>query len=209
MYRYLIIPAFFLISCGGDEIDNSVDFDEFAGQTGQEIQAIDSNLVDTNLVTDTQLERFANGLAGDYDTASLASAHAMDRYSYSTVKKIKFKANYEVDYGKKQKVIPTAAFYYYSFSDSTKTNNAFYNYLDVIAENGESGPVKLNQDMDAIKSPPLFMVVYDTVIISTQYKCEHAENDWGKFQDSLLSAYGKSYRYLINVECGGPLKWKQ
>jgi hypothetical protein len=196
------------MACGADEIDNSVEFDEFAGQTGQEIEAVDSNLVDTNSGEDPQLERFTDGLALDYDTASLISAHAMDRYSYSTVKKIKFKANYEVNYGKTQKVVPSAAFYYYSFPDSAKTNNAFYNYLVVIGENGESGPVKLNQDMDAIKSPPMFMVVYDTVIISAQYKCEHAENDWNKFQDSLLNAYGKTYRYLINIECGGPLTWQ-
>ena len=105
-------------------------------------------------------------------------------------------------------VTPTANFFYYSFADSNKTLNAFYNYLDVMASDGEGGPVKLNEDVKSIKMPPMFMLVYDTIIVSTQYMCEHAENDWKSFQDSVLNTYGKNYKYQIDVACGGPLKWK-
>ena len=203
----MLLPIF--VACNGnEEKTDTIDFEEFAGETGVGTEDSVAIEVDTALDLSTEMGQFIYAMSPDYDTMSSSTFHVMDRFSFSSSKKLKFSAKYEVPYGKSNKVTPTADFYYYSFSDSIKTNNAFYNYLDALAEEGEGGPVKLLQDVEAIKTTPMFMVVYDTVIVSAIYPCEHEENNWDAFQDSLLNIYGKKYRYQIDVSCGGPLIWK-
>jgi hypothetical protein len=46
-------------------------------------------------------------------------------------------------------------------------------------------------------------------MVTLEYSCEHVQNDWKTFKDEIIKIYGKNYRYKIDVECGGPLKWKK
>ena len=112
----------------------------------------------------------------------------------------------DVPYGKTNMVTPKASLFYYTFKDTTATKNAFYNWLDCFGS--DCDVIKLGEDVDAIKTPPMYTLVYDTTIVIVEYLCEHEKNDWGTFQDSLLNKFGKDYRYAINIDCGGPLKWK-
>ncbi|UKN02548.1 hypothetical protein K6119_03335 [Paracrocinitomix mangrovi] len=200
-----------LFACGSEEEQQEVlDFEDFAGETGIEevVDSANTNVeIDTN--DNTGVSELISAMHSKYDTLALEDFHLLDRFGFSQSKKVKFKGNFEVPYGKSTMVKPTAELYYYSFADSNKTNSAFYNYLDGMASEGEGGPVKLNVDVDAIKTPPMFMLVYDTVIVATNYQCEHAKNDWQSFQDSLLNYFGENYRYSFEVDCGGPLKWKE
>jgi hypothetical protein len=202
----LFVPL--MIACAGEEQESDViDADEYLGEIGV---LEDSVEVDTTTLIDlgTNLSKLVNGMSSAYDTTVQENFHLLDRFTFSTSQKIKFVGKEEVPYGKSNMVTPKADFFYYTFADTNKTLNAFYNYLDEMAVEGEGGPVKLNEDVEAIKMPPMFMVVYDTVIVSVKYLCEHEENDWNAFQDSILTIYGKEYRYQIDVDCGGPLKWK-
>jgi hypothetical protein len=198
----------FIVACSGNEEPAEVlDADEFMGETGQ---LIDSVEVNTNEIVDlgSHLGQLIHKMDAEYDTTSNDSFHLLDRFSSSSSLKVQFKGLNEVPYGKSAMVTPKADFFYYTFPDTTKTLNAFYNYLDEMVPEGEGGPVKLNEDVDAVKMAPMFLVVYDTVIVSAKYLCEHEENNWNAFQDSILSVYGSEYRYQIDVDCGGPLKWK-
>lgn len=203
---YCLLP--FLLACSGqDENSNSIDFEDFAGETGAE--EIDSTalLVDTLIDLSTREGRLVHALSSVYDTIVNDDFNSLDRFTFSQSKKLGFKSKHEVPYGKSNKVFPTAKVFYYSFKDTTTTKNAFYNYLDGLSANGEAGAVKINQDMEAIKSPPLLLIVYDTVILSAEYMCEHAKNDWRPFEDSLMNIYGQTYRHKVTIDCGGPLKW--
>lgn len=204
---FLLIPFTFFACNGGDQDGEVINAEDFLGETGQ---IIDSVEIDTTLNIDlgTELSQLVNCLSSTYDTLSQSEFHLLDRFSFSTSQKLAFKGKSEVPYGKSAMVTPKANFFYYTFTDTTKTLSAFYNYLDEMAAEGEGGPVKLMEDVEAIKMPPMFMVVYDTVIVSAKYLCEHESNDWGSFQDSILKVYGSEYRYQIDVDCGGPLKWK-
>lgn len=201
-----ILIVLFAISCR-NEPNETLDFDEFAGDTGL---IEDSLVVTTDSVKSdgTALGELIEAVKSEYDTLTLSEGHPMDRFGYSTSRKVQFKGLNEVPYGKTNMVYPLAKFYYYSFADTNKTLNAFYNYLDVIAEEGEGGPVKLNVDVESIKTPPLFMVVYDTVIVAANFMCEHKSNNWIPFQKSILDVFGKEFTHQINIDCGGPLKWK-
>lgn len=208
MKKLAPIVLIVLLACnGGRESEDALDIDDLLGQTGVEVDSLTPDS-DTIVSDGTPLGDLINAMSPSYDTMAQIKSHPMDRFSFSTSRKIQFRGNEEVPYGSSAMVTPTANFFYYSFADSNKTLNAFYNYLDVMASDGEGGPVKLNEDVKSIKMPPMFMLVYDTIIVSTQYMCEHAENDWKSFQDSVLNTYGKNYKYQIDVACGGPLKWK-
>lgn len=169
---------------------------------------IDSTIenIDTLPVYNTVLGHLVATLNENYDTVSLNENHVFDRYGFNSTEKVKFVGKETVPYGKSTMVTPKAEFYLYNFSDSIKLNNAFYNWLDCFGS--DCNEVKLNQDLEAVKTPPSFTLVYDTTMISVKYLCEHEQNDWKSFQDSILKQYGDNYRYRIDVECGGPLKWK-
>jgi hypothetical protein len=104
-------------------------------------------------------------------------------------------------------VTPIASVYYYTFSDSVKTKSAFYNWLDCFGK--DCNEVKLNQDVESVKSTPMFTLVYDTTIVAVEYLCEHEKNNWKAFEDSLTARFGSNYKYRIEVGCGGPLRWKK
>jgi hypothetical protein len=204
---FILIPI--MLSCGGEEDKvDPIDIDEFTGETGEEytdstgIEILD----DSTELTDVSL--LIRKIESVYDTTTGKGFHSLDRFGFSTSQKVNFKGKNEVPYGKSNMVFPEAEFFYYTFSDTNKTTNAFYNYLDGMASEGEGGPVKINQDVESIKMAPMYMLVYDTVIVYVNYKCEHVKNDWGSFQDSVLSIFGDEYDYQIQVGCGGPLEWK-
>ncbi|MFT4600671.1 MAG: hypothetical protein ACI857_000847 [Arenicella sp.] len=205
----LSITLFFLaISCSEPVDSESMDFEDFAGETG--IEEVDSVIQEVELAFDinTNSGKLRNSLASLYESDSTDEFHVMNRYSFNNKEQYKFTFLEQVPYGDNIMLNPTADFFYYSFKDTNATYNAFYNYLDGLASDGEGRPIKLNEDVSAIKSPPLFMAVYDTMIISAEYMCEHKAHDWDDFQDSIFSIYGKKYKYMIEIDCGGPLEWK-
>lgn len=194
-----------ILSCGGEQQpQETIDFNDLAGETGAEIDTVSQ----IHLVVDEskKINQLAKMLAESFDSASTKASHPIDRFGFNRRERKQFKAKEKVPYGSSM-VTPIADFFYYTFSDTNKTINAFYNYLDMMADEGEGGPVRLNEDVDAIKLPPLFMAVYDTVIITAKYQCEHTEQNWNAFQDSVFKLYGTNYKHRIDVKCGGPLKW--
>ena len=206
---WILIFPLLIFSCSGGEQDvEAVDYDDWAGETGLEEDTANVD-IEEEVDNSFSMNILMKNMQPEYDTSAFSDFHPMDRYSFSTSSKVKFVGKNEVPYGKSAMVTPTAEFFYYSFTDSNKTINAFYNYLDIMAEDGEGGPVKLLEDVEAIKTPPMFMLVYDTVIVSARYMCEHEKNDWNSFQDSILKVYGEEFKYQIDVDCGGPLKWIQ
>lgn len=199
--------CFSLFSCGGDAEKGAViSMEDFAGETGEIVQDVNESK-DTTVFDSTQpLNQFLASQLEKFDTCSHAEFHPIDRFSYNRQLKIEFKSKTDVAYGKDKMVTPRAAFYYYTFADSTKTKNAFYNWLDCFGSDCQQ--VKLFDDSLAIKMPPAYIAVYDTVIIIADYRCEDGKFNWTPFQDSLKAKFGKTTRYELNVKCGGPITWK-
>lgn len=203
----LLLILLFAFACGKDEpTETIIPQEDFLGEVGE----LEEDTTDTeDLVFAgeiTPVDALAMTLEPEYDTIALNEFHMLDRYESSTKRKLTFKSKKTVPYGETARLNPTAEVYYYTFSDSLKTKNAFYNWLDCFGS--DCNAVSLNEDVDAIKTPPLTTWVYDTTIVVVNYMCEHAENDWQSFEDSLVTYTGKSYTFNIKVECGGPLKWK-
>ncbi len=197
-----------LVACNGaEEKPDIISMEDFVGETGELEE-------DTNVVVDAVIEvptgtmgLFVHNQLQSFDTISIDEFHPIDRFTYNQRNKILFRAKTDVPYGENIMVTPRAEFFYYTFSDTTKTKNAFYNWLDGF-NNGEGDEVKLNQDANSIKTPPRFVLAYDTVILTVNYMCEHQKQDWSTFEDSIISRFGKDYNYRMEIGCGGPLKWK-
>lgn len=197
-----------LVACGSQEEEKTpVSLDDFLGETGQELDNEALEITDTIEVELTgAVNKFINSQLVGFDTSVITEFHPLDRFTFSQRQKIGFKSKTNVPYGKDKEVTPRAEFFYYTFQDTTKTKNAFYNWLDCFG--GECDQVRLNENVEALKMPPLFAVIYDTVIVAVDYRCEDARFDWRPFQDSLLNQFGKKYNYQMRVGCGGPLTWK-
>ncbi len=210
MRKILFLGAALLfLACNEEASPDVITLEDLVGDVGEPER--DSLLTDSSSAGEdpTGLLDFAASQMQQYDTLSLTDFHLMDRFSYSFCRKLRFKGRTDVPYGKTGTATPRADFFYYTFPDSVRTRNAFYNYLDGMAEEGEGGPVKLMEDVKAIKMPPMQMFVYDTTIIAVHYTCEAVKNNWRPFQDSLFGQYGKNYKYRFDVSCGGPLIWER
>ena len=194
-------------ACSNDaEKGEVISMDDFAGETGELLE--NNTQIEDTFIRDNDgpLSQFLASQLANFDTVSHAEFNPIDRFSYSQKLKIEFESKTDVDYGKDKKVTPRASFYYYSFADSTKTKNAFYNWLDCFG--GECQQIKLFDDSSAIKMPPAYIAVYDTVIVVADYRCEDGKFSWEPFQDSIKNKFGAKARYELKVKCGGPIIWQ-
>jgi hypothetical protein len=204
----LLTLGLFLLACNSKEIENFevISMDELMGDVDSKNLDSTNFTVDSIPIESANLTNLISALSHEYDTTLLNGNHAFDRYGYNSSEKVKFIGMQNVAYRKSNMVTPKADFYLYNFSDSIKLNNAFYNWLDCFGS--DCNEVKLNKNIKYVKSTPSFTLIYDTTLISVEYLCEHNENDWKSFQNSIIKQYGENYRYRIDVDCGGPLKWK-
>jgi hypothetical protein len=203
---YTILSISLFVSCKEEKEPEIISFEELVGDTGTPSESIDSSALVSNQ-PETSFDFFVQSQLAVYDTFPHKKIHALDRFGYSSQTKLDFLGKNKVPYGKSAMVTPVASVYYYTFSDSVKTKSAFYNWLDCYGK--DCHEVKLNQDVESIKTPPMLTLVYDTTIVAVEYLCEHEQNDWKSFEDSLTARFGANYKYRIEVGCGGPLKWKK
>lgn len=203
----IFVYCLLLLACGSETDQGAViSMEDFAGETGEIIEEFDKNTDTSTLNLRGPLNQFLSSQLLQFDTLSLAEFHPIDRFSYNQKLKIEFKSKTDVAYSNDKMVTPRASFYYYTFADTTKTKNAFYNWLDCFG--GDCQQVKLFDDSTAIKMPPAYIAVYDTVIVIADYRCEDAKFNWTPFQDSLKAKFGKTTRYELSVRCGGPITWE-
>ena len=207
-YIYLILSILLNYSCNSQK-EQKVELVSINDLMGDSTEQIDNNIdvqKDTLPELSTNIQKLIYSLQPDYDTIFLNDTHIFDRFGFNSSYKLQFVGKNKVPYGKSSMVTPKANLFVYNFSDSVKLNNAFYNWLDCFGSDCQA--VKLNEDIDAVKTPPSFTLVYDTTIVMIEYPCEHQQNNWRAFKDSVIKKYGSNYRYRIDVDCGGPLKWK-
>ena len=199
---YFGLVLFSLVACEQEQAPQEViSFEELAGQTGEEPTLVTENQSNPILKIE-KLNDFVNSQLYLFDTISNHESHPIDRFGYSSFSKLNFSLKSMVNSDSNE----SASLYYYSFSDTVKTQNAFYNWLDCFGKNCES--VQLEKDLDNIQSDAAFALVYDTTIVAAEYNCNDKVFSKKSFQDSLLSKFGKSYKYRLEVTCSGKLEWK-
>lgn len=204
-----MVVGLIMLSCNSEKQQEveTITMEDLMGEVEETAEeSVGKEIEDTLPKWSSHLEELVYALSPQYDTASNTEKHIFDRFGFNTSSKLKFISKNEVPYGKSTMVTPKAEMFVYHFSDSIKLNNAFYNWLDCFGSDCQA--VRLNEDLDAIKTPPSFTLVYDTTLVTVEYPCEHEKNDWGAFKDSIIKMYGRDYRYRIDVSCGGPLRWK-
>jgi len=207
MKLFLIpISLFFFLSCNENKPQEVMALEELTGETGSE-ESNDTVQLAQSDSAPSQINDFVKSQLSQYDTISHIIPHSIDRFGFGTKQKLEFRGKTPFVDSKANSVSPIARLYYYTFSDTTKTNNAFYNWLDCFGK--DCNVIKLNEDVDKLNSSPIFTLVYDTCIVAVEYVCEQEKNNWKSFQDSIIAKFGKDYKYRIDVKCGGPLKWKQ
>lgn len=195
-----------LLNCQGEHQAETISLQDVMGDTGIEYEdtltIVDSLSFDNSTITG----QFCNAMSPIFKVDSSSKFHLFDRYNFNNSEKIILTTDELVNYGEAE-LHPSTHVFYYTFNDSVQTNNALYNFLDDLSVDA-SDQIQLNKDVEAVKSPPVYMLIYDTVIVAAEMMCEHQEYDWDPLQDSLSKYYGSNTRYIINLSCGGPLKWE-
>lgn len=195
-----------LFACNGDDTDkDTISIKDLMGETGQIEDTVEAVIDTVSMAPTGPVAQFILNQLGGYDTSSTTEFHPVDRFTFNQREKVLFKSKIDVEYGESM-VTPRAEFFYYTFSDTTKTKNAFYNWLDGFSEEGDE--VKLGVDANAVKTPPRFALIYDTVIVAVNYRCEDRKHNWSPLEDSIVSRFGRNYNYRMEIGCGGPLRWK-
>ena len=208
-YIIISILAFTsLFSCNGNEPKEQViSMEDLMGEFGDEVLIEgDSTLSQDSIAVTGPLGSFLRTELETFDTSNSEKFHMLDRFSFSIREKVNFKAKEEVPYGENTMVTPRANLFYYTFSDTLKTQNAFYNWLDCFGS--DCAMVKLEEDVEAIKMPPACVLIYDTLIIAVNYRCEDINYDWRGFEKNLKNSFEQKPLFELKVDCGGPLKWK-
>ncbi len=207
-YLYLILQIFLIFSCSSkkEQKVELISINDLMGDSTEQISVDIEIQQDTITELSSKIEKLIYSLQPNYDTTFLNESHIFDRFGFNSSYKLQFVGKNKVPYGKSSMVTPKANLFVYNFSDSIKLNNAFYNWLDCFGSDCQE--VKLKEDIDVVKTSPSFTIVYDTTIVMVEYPCEHQQNNWRAFKDSVIKKYGDNYRYRIDVDCDGPLKWK-
>ncbi|MBL7898152.1 MAG: hypothetical protein JNJ99_06430, partial [Crocinitomicaceae bacterium] len=139
---YFGLVLFSLVACEQEQAPQEViSFEELAGQTGEEPTLVTENQSNPILKIE-KLNDFVNSQLYLFDTISNHESHPIDRFGYSSFSKLNFSLKSMVNSDSNE----SASLYYYSFSDTVKTQNAFYNWLDCFGKNCES--VQLEKDLD-------------------------------------------------------------
>jgi hypothetical protein len=202
----LLLIGIFL-SCKDTKVEQEVlSMEDFAGKTGgmkfeeEEVDSVPEIVISSKLGALIELEK------EEFDTSFVQDFHPIDRFSYNEAIKIAFQNKQENTNERDNTSKPIATLFYYTFSDTTKTKNALYNWLDCFGE--DCSIVKLNTEINKINSIPLFSLVYDTTIIVVNYDCKNKMQHARTFEQNIISQFGKNFTHQLSVGCGGPLKWK-
>ncbi|MGB1104801.1 MAG: hypothetical protein ACPG21_14415 [Crocinitomicaceae bacterium] len=207
VWKLVVLSVLFASCDNGEPQEEVISMEDLMGEFGDEIETNDDVALEEDTVQLAgPLGSFLSKELGKFDTTISDKFHLLDRFSFNTREKINFKSKEEVPYGESTMVTPRANLFYYAFEDTTKTKNAFYNWLDCFGS--DCAMVKLEEEVDAIKMPPAYALVYDTMIVAVNYRCEDAEYSWNEFEKSLKQSFEQDPLYEIKVGCGGPLKWK-
>jgi len=204
--KYLILLGMIslLLACSSNEksVHETVSMEELMGEVEALEVVTQEDVIETVSVRvsdGTALSNLMVSLQADYDTLSLSIPHKIDRYGYNSRKKVRFLS-------KLNELDSHADVYQYNFSDSLKLNNAFYNWLDCFGDNCTE--IKLGKDVIKIQTSPSYTLIYDTILVSINYNLVDKNVDFKSFQDSIISQFGSEYRYAIQTDTKGNLKWK-
>lgn len=198
-----MIPLVLFLSCNKTEKNQEViSFEELAGSTGSDSTA--PSVVYTMPAGYTpEFASFVSRELPAYDTIGHKKIHPMDRFGFSHSYKLDFKEKIPSNQPAETQGF-SASVYYYTFSDTLKTKNAFYNWLDCFGKScAEIKPGQSSEELDAL---PSSAIVYDTTVIAIEYVC--GQNGWKTFEDSVIANFGKKYRYRFNTTCTGSINWK-
>lgn len=210
---FSVLIILFLVSCSGEEKTNVEGPVEQFGrgkdsanapveETVDKVEEKDTIIVDTSSYYGKKLYVFKDFFS-TYDTVPANETTLFDRFTTQISLKYTFRKRSTVQYGE-NRVIPELDVFYYKFSDSVSAHNAIYNWLDC---QGDCQQVSIGEEFDAFKSSPLKACFTKNEVLIMKMLCEHKANDWSKITSAAENILTVEPYAIMNVSCGGPLRW--
>lgn len=206
MYRIFCIIiigfSFTILSCNNNE--ENVTRLEDTNSNNFEI-SIDS--ISKNHIADTSLSDFVRNQLSEYDIINNDKNdkfHVLENSKYERSQYAYLKKQTSINYGDVEGIYPKINLFLYKYTDSLICENTFAEWLKTI---GDDDKIKVMENKDSVKTPPIFALKSANVIFVLYYLCEHQENNWEDVKEKMKE-YFKDKKYItMNIECGGPLKW--
>ena len=204
-YIVIVLVSCLCFACGqgGDTVVDTISMEDLMGDVSEEEDS-SSIVVDTSgVILDSDFDRLTVSFLKMFDTLTLNVGHPFDWYGFSKSYKISFvERSNEAD----SLNIQGINVYQYYFSDSLKLNNAFFNWLDCFG--AECTELTINQNESGFSSKPQQIIIYDTIAVFTKYaNSEVYLKHKTMLLDSIKVHFGTDYRYKLQLNQKGDLKW--
>lgn len=210
------ISVFILTSCSQESNEKETITDEkFGKHNASELNAKDSiqsekkdSIIGFDALSDTlKLKNGLESLVAEYNARPLRKSTILGRFSNVRSEQVELIGKNKVPYGKEVMLYPKAEIYMFEYNDSAQVITTLYNWMDCFGSDCEA--LKLLKDVKHIKMPPSFVVLGDNKILWLKYPSEHKANDYTPVKNALRAMIPEDKRYYeIDVDAGGPLKWK-
>lgn len=151
----------------------------------------------------TRLDGFFEHLKESYDVADEGSCSIIDENTITC--EAYFRKKEDLD---GSGIYPEFSVVLYDFADGQKANEKIVQFLSSFENSGED--IVVGTNIEAIKSPPMHILLCDNEAVVIQYPCEHMANDWEPLINELVEHFGKDSYWLGSMfECGINFKWTQ
>ncbi|MFH2142485.1 MAG: hypothetical protein ABIJ97_08695 [Bacteroidota bacterium] len=138
--------------------------------------------------------------------SGLTRFYYLDKSEFLKKTSFELKKLSTIDYGDVSNIYPKCELYEYVYENSRVCEKVFSEWIKTIGEDNEN---RIGINRKYVKSPPVYSIKTDTTITVLYYLCEHAENNWDSIKNILTNIYSDNKIVIMEIDCGGPLKWTE
>lgn len=154
-----------------------------------------------------RLDGFFEHLKEDYEAVDEGSCRIVDQSTITCSAFFKKRTDIEGT-----GVYPRLNVSLYVFPDAETADNKIVEFLSEFDSSSEQ--IVIGENIEAIKTTPMHILLCGNEAVVMQYPCEHIENDWQVLLDDLIEHFtepGNDTNYWLGsmYECGINLTWEQ
>lgn len=217
-YWFYILAAITVNSCGGEKNAEKnpdkvkpqvIDTNNHYADT---VPVIDSLLLKSVLIDfpkkstfGDKVKLFEEKFAVKYNRIEPDKKHLLERFGNAGGKTLFLKKKMPVKYGNVENIYPVAQLRFLTYADSAQRANAVSNWFACFGN--DCITIMEGEEIKSVKTTPGFYIINEKEIITLDYLCEHAENDWEEIKQNLVNGFASKKSIIIDLGCGGPLRW--
>jgi hypothetical protein len=200
----LILIPLLIVNCNNQpEAKEVISMEDFAGEFGGDSSYYAQPIQENGLnfqIKSPKIDSLLKPLLKNCNVQQNEQPQIIDRFGYELRDKISLQGP------ARDSIRSKHAFYYYEFSDSTKTKNALYNWMDCFGETCEM--IARNEPKKRVAGQPMQVFVFEKDILIWEYDC----NSYDQLNEIILEDINKVFTvnplHHIEVNCLQEIIWE-